>query len=51
MEYTEFSKRVAEDEEFVLYVEGEVEKMWEIDMADWEYSTKGIKDWTAYSLG
>ena len=45
MEYSLFAKRIAEDEEFLLYVEKEINKMWEIDLADWEFSHKGINDW------
>jgi len=34
MTYLDFSRRVGEDEAFVQYVEREVNKMWELDLAD-----------------
>ena len=46
LEYPDFSRRVAEDEEFVRYVETNINKMWELDLADWEFCYKGIEDWT-----
>ena len=45
MEYSVFAERIAEDEEFLLRVEKNINKMWEIDLADWEFSYKGIDDW------
>ena len=46
LEYPAFSKRIAEDETFVQHVESAVSKMWERDLADWEFCHKGIEDWT-----
>ena len=46
LDYTAFVQRIAEDEGFVRYVEDEVSKTWEIDLADWEFCHKGIRDWT-----
>ena len=45
MEYSLFAERIAEDEEFLLYIEENINKMWEIDLADWEFSHKGIDEW------
>jgi hypothetical protein len=46
MEYPDFSRRVTRDEEYVRYVETNINKMWEVDLADWEFCYKGIEDWT-----
>ena len=46
LEYPDFSQRIAEDEEFVRYVETNINKMWELDLADWEFCYKGVEDWT-----
>ena len=46
MEYSAFSKRIVENEEFVKNVESKISKTWEVDLADWEFCHKGIEDWT-----
>jgi hypothetical protein len=46
LEYPAFSRRIAEDETFVQHVESAISKMWERDLADWEFCYKGIEDWT-----
>jgi len=46
MEYSAFAKRTSVDEEFVKNVESNVSKMWEMDLADWEFCHKGVEDWT-----
>jgi hypothetical protein len=46
LDYSTFVHRVAEDESFVHAVETNVSPTWEIDLADWEFCTKGIEDWT-----
>jgi len=46
VEYPAFAKRMAEDEAFVQYVEANIEKLWELDLSDWEFCYKGIADWT-----
>ncbi|QTA81872.1 Uncharacterized protein dnl_42260 [Desulfonema limicola] len=45
-DYKSFSQRISEDDEFVIYTEQNVNKMWEIELAEWEFSHKGIDDWT-----
>ena len=45
-EYSVFSKRTPEDEEFIKNVESKISKTWEVDLADWEFCHKGIEDWT-----
>jgi len=45
-DYPLFSQRMAEDEEFVRQIESTVSKLWEIDLAEWEFCFKGIGDWT-----
>lgn len=46
MDYLAFTQRIAEDEKFVNQIEVNLDKMWEIDLADWEFCYKGIEDWT-----
>jgi len=46
LDYSTFVHRVAEDESFVHDVETNISPTWEIDLADWEFCTKGIEDWT-----
>lgn len=45
-DYPTFAQRCAEDETFIEGVEANGEKMWEIDLADWEFCHKGVEDWT-----
>ena len=45
MDYPTFFQKVSEEELFVKQIEESVEKMWEIDLADWEFCYKGAKDW------
>jgi len=44
--YLSFTQRIAEDEDFVAQIENTVSKLWEIDLAEWEFCYKGIEDWT-----
>jgi len=46
VEYPAFCVRISEDEEYVKYIESNISKTWEIDLADWEFCYKGIDDWT-----
>ncbi|MBE0683002.1 MAG: hypothetical protein IH589_13910 [Anaerolineales bacterium] len=46
LEYSAFSKRTSNDEDFVKNVESNISKTWEADLADWEFCHKGIEDWT-----
>ncbi|MBF0121675.1 MAG: hypothetical protein HQK79_22820 [Desulfobacterales bacterium] len=45
-DYKSFSLRIAEDEEFAIHTEKNVNKMWENELAEWEFCHKGIDDWT-----
>ena len=45
-DYKSFSQHISEDEEFVANIEADVNKMWEIDIAEWEFCHKGLNDWT-----
>jgi hypothetical protein len=45
MDYLTFTKRIAEDEEFINQVEANVNKIWEFDLADWEFCYQGRQDW------
>src|SRR5437867_13104686 len=44
-DYPTFAHGVAGDEQLVNHIEARVDKMWEIDLADWEFCYKGIQDW------
>ena len=46
LDFPAFSQHIAEDEKFVQNVESKINKMWEADLADWEFCYKGIADWT-----
>ncbi len=46
LDYPTFAQRISQDETFVHQVEANVNKMWEVDLADWEFCYKGIEDWT-----
>lgn len=46
LDYPTFAQRTATDESFVYQVESQVSKIWEVDLADWEFCYKGIQDWT-----
>jgi hypothetical protein len=45
-DYPAFSQHIANDEKYVQYIEANVSKTWEVVLADWEFSYKGIKDLT-----
>ena len=44
-DYPTFVRRVGEDEEFVIRIEKNINKMWETDQAEWEFCHKGAEDW------
>ena len=46
MDYPTFAQRLATDADFVRQVETRLSKVWEVDLADWEFCYKGIQDWT-----
>lgn len=46
LDYPAFAKRMSEDVDFVQQVESQISKVWEVDLADWEFCHKGIEDWT-----
>jgi len=46
LEYSAFVRRTSEDEDFVKTLEVNISKVWEMDLADWEFCHKGIEDWT-----
>jgi len=45
-EYNTFFQMISEDEEYVNYIEREINNLWETDQANWEFCHKGIDDWT-----
>ncbi|CAK8718804.1 MAG: hypothetical protein CDV28_14716 [Candidatus Electronema aureum] len=45
-DYKTFSQRTAEDEEYINQIESSISKLWESDLANWEFCEKGINDWT-----
>lgn len=46
LDYPACSARIARDEAFVQHLEAHIDKMWESDLADWEFCHKGIEDWS-----
>ncbi len=44
-DYDSFAQRTAEDEPFVQHVETDITKLWEMDLAEWEFCHEGIEDW------
>lgn len=44
-DYPTFARRVGGDEEFVIHIEKNINKMWETDQAEWEFCHKGTEDW------
>lgn len=46
LDYSTFSQRIAHDEGFIEQVEANISKTWELDLAEWEFCYKGIRDWT-----
>ena len=46
VDYLTFFQKIQQDEDFIRYLEDKVEKLWEIDLSDWEFSYRGITDWT-----
>jgi len=45
-DYPTFVQRIATDETFVQHLETDINKLWEIEMAEWEFCYQGIRDWT-----
>ena len=45
-DYSTFVKRIVIDEAFVEKIESDVDITWELDLIEWEFSHKGIGDWT-----
>ncbi len=45
-DYETFCEKIARDEAFINMIENNIDKLWEIDLSDWEFCDQGIKDWT-----
>jgi hypothetical protein len=41
-----FYEQIKLDETFISEIENQIDKRWEIDLAEWEFSDKGVQDWT-----
>jgi aromatic ring hydroxylase len=48
MDYPAFAQRTATEERYVHDIETRVSKLWEADLADWEFCYQGIQDWTQH---
>lgn len=46
VDFETFQQITAEDDAFVEWIEQNVSKTWELDLAEWEFSHKGAEDWT-----
>ena len=44
-DYETFVRRISSDEEFLAHIENDVDKTWELDLAEWEFCHEGVKDW------
>jgi len=44
-DYETFKSRSARDERFVANVEQNISKTWELDLAEWQFSHEGARDW------
>ena len=47
-DYETFVEKVSTDEDFVKHIEQTINPTWEIDLAEWEFCHKGVKDWTQH---
>ncbi len=45
-DYHTFCMRISGDDKYFDYIENNINKLWETDLADWEFCNKGIDDWT-----
>jgi hypothetical protein len=45
-DYLTFCQKIQEDEHFLAQVETHIDKLWEIDLSEWEFCYQGILDWT-----
>ncbi len=45
MDYESFAERVKRDETFIRALEASGKMMWEADLLDWEFCSKGIQEW------
>jgi hypothetical protein len=45
-DFVTFFDKIKLDETFISEIENQIDKRWEIDLADWEFSYKGVQDWT-----
>jgi hypothetical protein len=46
IDYQTFCQKIEQDETFINVIETNIDKLWEIDLSDWEFCEEGIKDWT-----
>ncbi|MEB3310033.1 MAG: hypothetical protein VKJ02_07340 [Snowella sp.] len=46
VDYPTFYQKIQQDEDFINYLENKIEKLWEVDLSDWEFAYRGITDWT-----
>jgi hypothetical protein len=45
MNYSSFCQKISDSEEFIGQIENSIDKLWERDLAEWEFCHKGIEDW------
>ena len=45
-DYETFTHRVVTEDGFAERIESDVDISWELDLIEWEFSHKGIDDWT-----
>jgi hypothetical protein len=45
-DYATFKSKTACDEQFVVDVERNISKTWELDLAEWQFCHEGAQDWS-----
>ncbi len=45
-DYEAFKRRSARDAQFVADVECNISKIWELDLAEWQFCHEGVRDWS-----
>lgn len=47
LNYIEFKEKTESDIDFIQSIETTGNKLWEMDLIDWEFCHEGVKDWLA----
>ena len=47
-DYETFKRKSARDTQFVADVEGNISRVWELDLAEWQFCHEGVRDWSQH---